>query len=291
MIQVLQRVTGILMSFLLIFMVSACGGESVAVVHGLSEYEANEILVILERGAIEASKKEEAGREVTWAIEVARNDQASALRILVSNRLPRVKKRGFAEVYPAESSGMIPTQSEEKAKFLMAMQGELDKKFLSIPGVVEAHSTIVIPNQNVIRDLNAKVPEPTASIAIVYTPSGPNSKPPLSPETVRSLAASSVESLKEENVTVVMQENKPIQLTTITDEGALQDSATRVPVKKFLGLEFATPKSRTKAQVIIYGALALALLCVLALLVLIMQRLRMRRQLVDLESRLKSVES
>lgn len=128
------------------------------IVHGLNELEANEIIVVLGGEGITAMKAKEEGRVVTWAVIVNESEGQNALSLLVRNKLPRERSQGLAEVYPAGSGGLIPTRSEEKAKFLMAAQGEIERKLKSLPGVVRAHVSIVVPDKDVIRDLDAKPP-------------------------------------------------------------------------------------------------------------------------------------
>ena len=152
---------------LMVGLLSACEGE-IDVVHKLTEYEANEILVVLESQGITGMKRAEEGRIITYAIHVSESDRPAALSILVANQLPKPRSNGLQEVYPPGTSGLIPTRSEEKAKFLMAIQGEVERKLKNIPGVRMAHVSVVMPDKEIIRDIDEKAPEATASVALVY---------------------------------------------------------------------------------------------------------------------------
>jgi type III secretion system YscJ/HrcJ family lipoprotein len=146
---------------------AACEGVR-ELMQGLDEFEANEIMVVLEAKGIAADKVKLEGRVVTYAIVVPESDAKNALRILVANKLPKRRPMGLAEVYPAGSGGLIPTRSEEKAKFLMALQGEVERKLQRLPGIQSAHVTIVQPDKDIVRDLDTAPPPATASVAIVF---------------------------------------------------------------------------------------------------------------------------
>jgi type III secretory pathway lipoprotein EscJ len=89
----------------------------------------------------------------------------------------------------------------------MAVQGEIVAKLKTIPGVVEAHVTIVKPKRDVIRDLADKPPPATASITILYNQV--DGKMPFKIEDVQRLVAGCVEGLDAQQVTVVSSLNRP----------------------------------------------------------------------------------
>jgi type III secretion protein J len=231
-----------------------CEGD-LDIVHGLNEHEANEILVVLESRSIPAKKQIEEGRVVTWAIVVSGGQATDALRVLVANKLPKPRSTGLSEVYPAGSGGLIPTKSEEKAKFLMAMQGEIERMLKSFPGIQEARVAVVIPEKDVVRDLETPPPPATASVGIVYNPV--NGKPPIAEDRVKKLVAAAVEDLKATNVEVIMQENSPPILLggAAMANGKGPAVATARPV---LGIKVLDGDSRKKAMGLLglFGVLA-----------------------------------
>jgi len=198
---------------------SACEGVK-EVVQGLDEFEANEILVVLEAKGIEATKVKLEGRVVTYAITVTDSEERDAMRILVANKLPKRRPTGLAEVYPAGSGGLIPTRSEEKAKFLMALQGEVERKLQRLPGIQSAHVTIVQPDKDIVRDLDTPPPPATASVAIVFNAYDDRGTSLISQDDVQRLVAASVEDLKPQNVAVVMKKNEPARLVDIFADGS-----------------------------------------------------------------------
>lgn len=209
---------------------SACAGVE-QIVHGLDEWEANEIIVVLEARGIQAEKITEEGRVVTYAVQVSGVDKRDALKILVANRLPRQRPNTLDKVYPAGGGGLIPTKSEEKAKFMMALQGEVEKKLLSLPGIVRASVTIVSPDKDIVRDLDKEPPSAMASVAIVYNPIDERGSAAVTPDEVRALVSASVEELRTDNVKVVMKRNVPMELVEKpVDEGPVEApvAATKV---------------------------------------------------------------
>ena len=242
---------------LVLALTAACGGEQ-NIVGGLDEFEANEILVVLHAKGIAGTKHKEEGRIVTFAIHVKGVDADDALRILVANKLPRQRSQGLKEVYPPGGGGLIPTKSEEKAKFLMAMQGEIERKLKSLPGIVQAHVSVVQPDKDVVRDLDTPPPPATASVAVVYNAIDERGTATVKEDEVRALVASSVEDLRPQNVTVVMKKNAPGNLI---EEIVSSSSVEQAPAAATaFGLKLADKGSWQRLQLYALGFLAVAVL-------------------------------
>lgn len=199
------------------FGLGSCEGQK-QIVQSLTESEANEILVVLDSQKIPANKLEIPGREITFAITVADSQSAPALKLLVNNKLPRSRQRGFAQIYPQGKGGLIPTRHEEKARFLMGSQGEIENMLEILPGVVKAKVVIVLPDTSIIRDLNSNQPKATASVALVYN-APPEGKAPLfSKSEIQQLVASAVEDLSPSEVSVVLTTNQPLMLVDVAQK-------------------------------------------------------------------------
>lgn len=220
----------------------ACEGEQ-DIVHGLDELEANHILVVLESQGVSAGKMKEEGRIPTWAVLVPEGRAMDALRILVANRLPKPRSQGLAQVYPAGSGGLIPTKTEEKAKFLLALQGEVENMLKALPGVQDARVSVVVPEKDIVRDLDTPPPPATASVAIVYNPE--NDAKPIEEDKVRELVAAAVEDLKPNNVQVVMKENRPPILISPSGETI---SAENGAAETVLGIRVVDANAGKKAK-------------------------------------------
>lgn len=238
---------------LFVLTLSACQSEQ-EIIGNLSETEANGVLVVLDSQKIPASKTaviaKTGNKAPTFSIQVKTTKAPEALRILVDNRLPRSRSAGLGEVYPSDSSSLIPSQSEEKAKFLRAMQGEVENMLKVLPGVVEARVVVVVPDQNVVRDLSSKQPKATASVAVVFNPIDSKGTPPVKAEEIKFLVSSAVEDLSPSQVTVVMSENLPSTLMGLP-------KLLKKPVTK---VEEPAPVSMFRDDVLmwLFGTLALA---------------------------------
>jgi type III secretion protein J len=229
-------------------LVSACDGPR-EIVHGLDEFEANEILVVLEAKGIAGDKLKEEGRVVAYSVVVPESDSRDGMRILVANKLPRRRPQGLAEVYPAGGGGLIPTRSEEKAKLLMALQGEIERKLQRLPGIQSAHVSVVQPDKDIVRDLDTPPPAATASVAIVYSPFDDRGTSLISQDEVQKLVAASIEDLKPQNVAVVMKPNQPAKLVDVfADGGTVGGPVTGTAV---LGIKVADDHAATRVKVLV----------------------------------------
>lgn|GEM_PF-1396175 len=176
---------------------------------GLTEQEAQEIVVLLNEHGIEASSVKAAGEKKgteSWTVVIHGGDQnlARAWRVLEENGLPRQKNKGLEDVF--SNSGMIPTATEEKARLLLGVSGEIARALKSVAGVVDAHVLVVLPESSPLLDKSERVP-PTASVLLKYR----GTDLPLSEEEVRKLVSRAVEGLQPENVAVVYKKIEPKQ--------------------------------------------------------------------------------
>jgi type III secretion protein J len=168
---------------------------------GLSEEQANEILVVLERNGIQATKAvEEGGETVAFTINVPKRDAARAMQILRENDLPQQQAKGFNEVFAKTS--LIPTAMEEKAMYLQAVCGELAKTIEAINGVVDARVHVVLPETDVLKQELQGPTTPKAAVLIKYKVRR-SGEMPYKPDDIRQLVANSIEALKPGDVTVV----------------------------------------------------------------------------------------
>jgi type III secretion protein J len=187
--------------------VLACSDE--AVVHGLDERRANEVVVALEEAGVRSRKRREEGGEApAWAITVAAGDGPAAQRVLAERELPRERPAGFAEVFGKGS--MVPTPVEERALYLYALAGELARSVEAIDGVVEARVHLALPPDDALR--GDRAPPPRAAV-LVKTRAGARGRvEPLAPG-VRELVAGAVAGLDPAVVSVVVAEAGALPVT------------------------------------------------------------------------------
>jgi len=190
--------------------------------HGLDESAANELLSALERGGVGATKGKSEGGE-GFAVSVAKGDIARALELMRSQGLPRGRRAGFGETY--KQASLVPTATEERARFVDALTGELERTLEVVDGVVSARVHLVLPEMDPMSmDPKPRVPA-QAAILIKARVGQP---PPISEADVRKLVAGSVPSLAPEKVAVVVTpapESPSVQGLGLVSLGPLRMSA------------------------------------------------------------------
>jgi len=175
---------------------------------GLTEHEAQEIVVLLHENGIDAFATKAVGEkkgEEKWTVGIRGGDQnlAHAWAVLHENGLPQEKDKSLEDVFA--NAGMIPTATEEKARLLMGISGEINRTLKSVSGVVDARVLVVLPESSALLDKSERVP-PTASVLIKYR----GRDLPLSEDDVKKLVARAVEGLQPDNVAVVYKKVEPI---------------------------------------------------------------------------------
>ena len=181
---------------------------------GLSQDDAQQIVVLLRENGINAAVEvDPSGKKdaATWLVSVRGQSDTviRAWKILHENGLPREKVKGLDDVFA--NAGMIPTASEEKARLLSGLEGELTRTLDTLPGVVDARVQIVLPDDSPLLDKSQQSP-PTASALIQYH----GDQPPLKDVEVKSLMAKSIEGLTPDNVAIVF---KQVDIAPIPREG------------------------------------------------------------------------
>ena len=149
-----------------LFCLLAMGGcQQADLHHGLEEMEADQVLNVLHQNGIKADKvKEVQGQEVSWKVSVPSRDLARARQILITHNMPRRKELGLSGVY--KEKGLIPTPDEQKARYLLALKGEIINSLEKIPGVVDADVVLNIPAEDEFSELRAAERRPTASVVV-----------------------------------------------------------------------------------------------------------------------------
>ncbi len=180
----------------------AFAGCSSNVLHGLDERGANEATAALERAGIGAEKVADetsaAGSPATFTVRVATGDANRAIDLLRALGLPRERRRGFAETYGQPS--LIPTPSEERARYLNATAGEIEKTLETIDGVSGARVHLVLEDADPLA-LDARPREPARAAVLIKRRPG---APAIGEGDVQRLVAGSVAGLDPASVAVVV---------------------------------------------------------------------------------------
>jgi type III secretion protein J len=186
--------------FLMAALVVAGAGCSSNILHGVDERSANDATAALERAGIGAEKlpdESPAAGGATFTIRVSRADGSRALDLLRSLGLPRDQRRGLSETYAQPS--LIPTASEERARYLDAVAGEIERTLESVDGVVSARVHLVLEEHDPLA-VDAKPRSGARAAVLLKARPG---RVPLAEGDVQRLVAGSVAGLDPTAVAVV----------------------------------------------------------------------------------------
>jgi type III secretion protein J len=237
---------------LLLLPSSAC---EVVVRTGLSEAEANQLVVALDRAAVVASKRAATGggdRSDRYEVAVASSEATHAMRLLEAQGLPKPSQPGFDALFA--ETGVLATPGEERARLIAASAGELSRSLEHLPGVLAARVHVAVPDSQTA--LDAK-PVPLTAAVLLQRRGGLSE---LAEAPVRELVASGVNGLDASRVTIVQVAAPAADLApaSLARVGPFTVSASSAPgLRSALGV-----------------ALALDLLLALALIALVRQRRR-----------------
>lgn len=185
---ILPKVLGLLLCFL----VAACGDQEV---YGkLKENEANEMVAVLRKASIDASKAKEG--EDAWSVAVSPDRFSRAVEVLRANGLPRAQYASLGDIFAKK--GFVSSPTEERARLIYGLSQELSETVSQIDGVVEARVHLAIPEKQPLAD---KLQPSSAAVFIKYQPGYE-----LRSQTgaIKSLVTNSIEGLAYDKVSVVM---------------------------------------------------------------------------------------
>jgi len=225
-------------------------GCSLPIQHGLDETAANEILTSLERAGIPASKNRD--DEGVFAVVVAKADALRALELMRSLGLPRGPRAGFGEIY--KQASLVPTPTEDRARYVEALAGEIARTLENVEGVVSARVHLVLPEPDPL-SIDGKPRVAAQAAVLLKTRAG---RPvPIGEPDVRKLVAGSVPGLEPSAVAVVVT------------------PAAEVPVARGANLvSFGPLRMTADSRTTLVGGLVIvcALIGLLAALVLVLSR-------------------
>lgn len=233
-------------SRLLALLISVCAltGCKQAVYSQLSESEANDVLVTLLRGGIEAEKRPTDDKQ--FSVYVRDADVATAIELLRADAQPAQRFSSLGEVF--ERNGLISSPTEERMRYIHGLQQELSHTLSEIDGVVVARVHIVVPAQNAL-DTTVK-----PSSASVFVKHRPDLNMQLLVPAVKDLVVRSIEGLGPDNVAVSLF---PARTT--------MSAGTQIPLTKFFGATVAS-----SSTTILWILLAIPWLLVAAMLVMLL---------------------
>ncbi len=218
-------------------------GCTVELQHDLSEDDANDIYVLLQKNGCDPKKLKEEGAEGKYVISVPKAMVKQAAELLRANSLPRPQADGL-HIF-AKMKGMIPTATEERAMFVEALGGEVSNSLNHVPGVLEARTIVMIPESNDLTQPDKK-PLPSASVFIKYR-SGPDGSAPLTDAQIKEFVATAVPEMRKESVTVLQK-----QAAVVEAEAGAESALTDV-----LGFQVARASADALRGLLASGAIAM----------------------------------
>ena len=159
----------------------------------LSEAEANEIVALLLRNSISASRA--LAKDGTSTVKVEEGVFADAVTLVTEAGLPRPKFATIGEVFP--DTKLISSPIEQRARFAYATSQELSRTLSEIDGVIAARVHLVLPKSDPLRDED----KPSSASVFIKHEAGA-SVSSLLPQ-IKTLVANSIEGLTYEKVSVV----------------------------------------------------------------------------------------
>jgi type III secretion protein J len=219
MVQLRQLLIALFAAFALV----ACSGQELY--RDVNEREANEMISVLMRAGIEASKSP--GEKGTFTVNVAQSDFAQAVDILRQNGLPREDFASLGTVFQKE--GFTSSSLAERARLVFGLSQELSNTISQFDGVIEARVHLSMPEADALTG----VANPSSASVFVKYREGMDL--PAQTAAIKSLVTNSIEGLEYDRVSVAMTEAKPLP-APVEDSVGIAFRNTLVPLAAALGL-------------------------------------------------------
>ena len=127
----------------LAFVMLALVGCMEPLYRGLPEQEANEIVALLLKRDIEATKVSE-GQGESYQVLVDGNRFADAVLYMKAQGYPRRQRQTLGDLF--KPSGLIPTPFEERVRFIYGLSEEISHTISLFEGVIENRVHLVLPS-------------------------------------------------------------------------------------------------------------------------------------------------
>jgi type III secretion system YscJ/HrcJ family lipoprotein len=279
----------VLVIVLLAVFSAACGG--IELYQNLTEEDANEMLVLLSENGIKPTKKKEIRQnEVFYSIEVKESDMVNARALLLQHNLPRRKELGLTGVY--KEKGLIPTPDEQKARYMLALKGEIINSLRRIPQVIDADVVLNVPARDEFASAEEQYRQrPTASVVVRVKPDAMGASE-INEAKIQQFVSNAVEGMNPRDVTVVISYlptegyGRSSEVKTLGAPPSISATSQEGPSSavehKIIGLNLdAESKDKLKIYLLLFFFVLIILS--VALIVVIVQGARMRRTLAALQ--------
>lgn len=176
---------------------TSCGSR--VVLTDLDALEAQRCAIVLRSAGLQVDVEQDeggSGQTRRLALHGDEADYRSALQVLEEHGLPHRAVAGLG----AESSSLIPSPTEERARYTKGLSNEIEAMLESIDGVVATQVIVSLPERRPL----ATTSTDEASASAVVSFRGPSA--PVTDEEVRAVVVRAVgASLAPERVTVVLK--------------------------------------------------------------------------------------
>lgn len=267
-----------------------CG--RVILYNNLNQEDANKVMVLLQGHGIEAVLEQEVKQnEVFWSIKVNKDVLAKAREIIVASHVISPRAPGLQEVYQGKgSSGWIKTPAEERARYLLALKGEIVNSLKKLPDVVDVDVVLNVPQEDTLGLKDKK--HSTASVVIKALASNePNSS--LNEVQIQQFVANAIEGMNPRDVAVLLHFMAPVGTKLLPGQTVLlpkgvspsqaKPKAEEGTEKLLMGLRLdQDSKDRLKVYLIVFCTVLVVIS--IALILSIVQVGRMRQELKGLRS-------
>lgn len=267
---------------------TSCGQE--VLYNNLNQEDANKVMVLLEQHGIHPSLDSEVKQNETfWTIKIASADVARARELIVTSQVITPKAPSLQDVYQTKGGGSwIKTPAEERARYLLALKGEVVNALRRLPEVIDADVVLNIPETAKLGSKEAS--RPTASV-IIKSQKPKAGESGLSEVTIQQWVANTVEGLAARDVVVMIHFIAPLGTTlrpgdtvTLPGVGESVDEHGRIlaPTTPLMGLAL-DPKSRARLKIYLVIFFSVLVLLSLGLILTIMQSSRQRQEIKSLK--------
>jgi type III secretion protein J len=160
----------------------------------MSEREANEMLSVLLRNGIDASRT--TVKDGTSVIRVETAQRAEAIELLTRQGLPKSSFNTINDVF--KGGGLVASPTEERARFSFAVSEELSRTLSAIEGVISARVHVAIPKNETFRSERVQ-----ASASVLIRHDSAVELAPMARE-FRMLVANGIEGISYDRVSVTL---------------------------------------------------------------------------------------
>ena len=172
------------------------GGCTVPVAADLDEGSANQVVVALDEGGVNATKERDPDSEGRWRVTVPQSDGLTAAAILEQNNLPPDAAPGVLDALGDGS--LVPSRASEHARLVAGTAGELERSLREVDGILAARVHLAVPPKDAL-SLGQAPQSPTASVLLRHH----GATLPLTEADIQRLVAGAVPGLAPDHVSVV----------------------------------------------------------------------------------------